>query len=147
MEKGLYVAKRGCDDITSFFVGMRTNMCKGSFTFVLKAEINEKTPILPTDGNEHPTKKGPLGRKQLIQTTDLVNENVLPWNVSCGETDRDLLCPYENLLCQITHHLRNIASLFLDVCHHCSNVIHQDHKFPHDPVPKAIQSQLDCLHL
>ena len=32
--------------------------------------------------------------------------------------DRKLFCPSKYLLCEITHHLRNSASLLLDICHH-----------------------------
>ena len=49
-------------------------------------EINERMPVLPTDGAEHLGKEGPLAWKHLVWMTGLVSKKILfSQNVLCGD--------------------------------------------------------------
>ena len=77
----------------------------------------------------------------------LVDLNVLSQNVSCCKEDQQLLCPAENILCQIAHDSGNSTSVSFMYATTVAFVTHQDHRPSHDSMLEGIQSQLDSLYL
>ena len=111
--------------------------CEDTFVFALLAKIDWRMVVLLADAIKHPQEKGPL-----------VSENVLLLQqVPCSETDCKLLCPSANLLCQIAHHQRKSASLFLMHVTTVTLLLINTIDFPKIQSPESIQSQLECLHL